>query len=57
MKMQNNVLLSFDELEDYEEYRYNRYLMEKIKEAESDLDTRLCTHDEVWQLFEQKLQA
>ena len=44
----SHVLLSFDEFEDYEEYRHNRYLMEKIKEAENDPDTRLQTHDEVW---------
>ena len=44
----SHVLLSFDEFEDYEEYRHNRYLMEKIKEAENDSDTRLRTHDEVW---------
>ena len=44
----SHVLLSFDEFEDYEEYRHNRYLMEKIKEAENDPDTRLRTHDEVW---------
>jgi PHD/YefM family antitoxin component YafN of YafNO toxin-antitoxin module len=44
-----HVLLSFDEFDDYEEYRHNRYLMEKIKEAEDDTDTRLRSHEEVWQ--------
>ena len=44
-----HVLLSFDEFADYEEFRHNRYLMAKIKEAEDDTDTRLRTHDEVWQ--------
>jgi len=45
----SHVLLSFDEFNDYEEYRHNRYLMEKIREAENDPDTRLRTHNEVWQ--------
>jgi|GEM_PF-5769451 len=31
------------------EYQQNQYLLEKIKEAENDPDTRLRTHDEVWQ--------
>jgi len=44
----SHVLLSFEEFEDYEEYRHNRYLLEKIKEAENDSDTRLREHDEVW---------
>ena len=43
-----HVLLSFDEFSDYEEFRHNRYLMEKIKEAEDDTDTRLRSHEEVW---------
>jgi len=43
----SHVLLSFEEFDDYEEYRHNRYLVEKIKEAESD--TQLRTHQEVWQ--------
>lgn len=42
-----HVLLSFDEFDDYEEYRHNRYLMAKIKEAEDD--TGLRSHEEVWQ--------
>ena len=50
----SHVLLSFDEFEDYEEYRHHRYLMEKIKEAESDPDTKLRTHDEVWQSIGKK---
>ena len=41
-------LLNVDEFDEYEEFRHNRYLMEKIKEAENDPDTRLRTHDEVW---------
>ena len=45
----SHVLLSFEEFADYEEYRHNRFLMEKIKEAEEDTDTRLRTHEEVWQ--------
>jgi len=45
----SHVLLSFEEFADYEEYRHNRYLMEKIKEAEDDADTRLRTHEQVWQ--------
>ena len=49
-----HVLLSFDEFNDYEEFRHNRYLMQKIKEAEDDTDTRLRTHDEVWQALGQK---
>ena len=49
-----HVLLSFEEFNDYEEYRHNRYLMQKIKEADEDADTRLRTHDEVWQALGQK---
>jgi len=49
-----HVLLSFDEFDDYEEYRHNRYLMEKIKEAENDNDTRLRSHEEVWQALGKK---
>jgi len=48
------VLLSFEEFEDYEEYRHNRYLMEKIKEAETDPDIRMRTHDDVWQSLGKK---
>jgi len=43
----SHVLLSFDEFDDYEEYRHNRYLMAKIKEAEEDSGLR--SHEEVWQ--------
>ena len=50
----SHVLLSFDEFEDYEEYRHNRYLVEKIKEAESDHDTGRRTHDEVWAALGEK---
>ena len=49
-----HVLLSFDEFADYEEYRHNRYLMQKIKEAEEDKDTRLRSHEEVWQGLSEK---
>jgi len=49
-----HVLLSFDEFADYEEYRHNRYLMEKVKEAEEDTDTELRSHDEVWQKLSKK---
>ena len=45
----SHVLLSFEEFADYEEYCHNRYLLEKIKESEEDTDTRLRTHEEVWQ--------
>ncbi|MCL1883352.1 MAG: hypothetical protein FWF81_06355 [Defluviitaleaceae bacterium] len=48
------MLLSFEEFEDYEEYRHNRYLMEKIKEAETDPDIRMRTHDDVWQSLGKK---
>jgi len=37
------------EFADPEEYLRNRYLLEKIKEAEEDTDTMLRSHDEVWQ--------
>ncbi|MCL2576623.1 MAG: type II toxin-antitoxin system Phd/YefM family antitoxin [Defluviitaleaceae bacterium] len=47
-----HVLLSFDEFADYEEYRHNRWLMEKIKEAETD--TSLQSHEEVWQKLGEK---
>ena len=49
-----HVLLSFEEFDNYEEYRHNRYLMEKIKEAESDPDTRLRSHEEIWQALGKK---
>ena len=41
----------------YEEFHHNRYLMEKIKEAEDDTDTRLRTHDEVWQALGRNYQT
>ena len=44
-----HVLLSFDEFSAYEEFRHNRYLLAKVKEVEADPDTRLRSHDEVWQ--------
>lgn len=47
----SHVLLSFDEFDDYEEYRHNRYLMEKIKEAEADTNTNLRTHNDIWQVM------
>ena len=50
----SHVLLSFDEFQEYEEYRHNRYLMEKIKEAENDPDTRILAHEEVWQRLGKK---
>ena len=50
----SHVLLSFEEFEDYEEYRHNRYLIEKIKEAENDPDTKLRTHNEFWQSLAKK---
>ena len=50
----SHVLLSFDEFTDYEEYRHNRYLIEKIREAEEDTDTRLRSHDEVWRKLDEK---
>jgi len=49
-----HVLLSFDEFNDYEDYRHNRYLMQKIKEAEENSDTKLLTHEEVWQKLGEK---
>jgi len=49
-----HVLLSFDEFDEYEEYRHNRFLMEKIKEAEADADTRLRTHEDLWQSLGKK---
>ena len=50
----SHVLLSFEEFDDYEEYRHNRYLMEKIKEAELNPDTRLFSHEEIWQELSKK---
>ncbi len=44
-----HVLLSYDEFADYEEFRHNRYLMEKIREAEADPDTTRLDHATVWQ--------
>jgi len=49
-----HVLLSFDEFTDYEEYRHNRYLMQKIKEAEENPSTGLRSHDEVWGALSEK---
>ena len=49
-----HVLLSFDEFNDYEEYRHNRYLMQKIKEAEEDSDISLKNHADVWQALGEK---
>ena len=49
-----HVLISFDEFADYEEFRHNRYLMQKIKEAENDPDTRLLSHEDVWSKLGQK---
>jgi prevent-host-death family protein len=43
-----HVLISFEEFNEYEEFRHNRYLMQKIKEAENDPDTSLLGHEEVW---------
>ena len=37
-----------DEFANCEEYRHNRYLMQKIKEMEEDSDTGRRGHDEVW---------
>ena len=50
----SRFLLNADEFNEYEEFRHNRYLMEKIKEAENDPDTMLRTHDEVWQALGKK---
>ena len=50
----SHVLLSFEEFADYEEYRHNRYLMEKIKEAEEDTDTEPRSHEDVWQALGKK---
>ena len=50
----SHVLLSFEEFADYEEYRHNRYLMDEIRKAEEETDTRLRTHDEVWQALSKK---
>ena len=49
-----HVLLSFDEFVEYEEYRHNRFLMQKIKETKEDGDTRLRSHEEVWQALGEK---
>jgi prevent-host-death family protein len=43
-----HVLISFEEFNEYEEFRHNRYLMQKIKEAENDTDTSLLSHADVW---------
>ena len=43
-----HVLIHFDEFKEYEEFRHNRYLMQKIKEAENDPDTVLLSHENVW---------
>jgi PHD/YefM family antitoxin component YafN of YafNO toxin-antitoxin module len=50
----SRFLLNADEFDEYEEFRHNRYLMEKIKEAEADPDTKLRTHDEVWQIMRER---
>jgi len=42
-----HVLPSFDEFNEYEEYRHNRYLVEKNKEAKNDPDARLRSHEDV----------
>jgi PHD/YefM family antitoxin component YafN of YafNO toxin-antitoxin module len=47
-----HVLLSFEEFDDYEEYRHNRYLLQKIKEAEAD--TKTVNHEDVWQKLGEK---
>jgi len=49
-----HILLSFDEFTEYEEYRHNRYLMQKIKETKEDIDTRLRSHEDVWQALSEK---
>ncbi len=50
----SHVLLSFEEFAEYEEFRHNRYLMQKIEEAESDPDTRLIDHDQLWSKIDEK---
>jgi PHD/YefM family antitoxin component YafN of YafNO toxin-antitoxin module len=49
-----HVLINFDEFEEYEEFRHNRYLMQKIKEAENDPDTNLLSHDYLWDKIGEK---
>ena len=49
-----HVLLSFEEFNDYEEFRHNRYLMQKIKEAEDYDDSPIRSHDDVWQTIGKK---
>jgi len=50
----SHVLLSFEEFSEYEEYRHNRYLLQKAKEAENDADIHLRSHDDVWQKIGEK---
>ncbi len=50
----SHVLLSFEEFAEYEEFRHNRYLMQKIEEVENDPDTRLIGHDQLWSAIEEK---
>jgi len=50
----SRVLLNVSEFDEYEEFRHNRYLVAKIKEAEEDTDTRLRTHEEIWQSLGEK---
>ena len=38
----------------FEEYRYNRYLLQKIKEAEDDPDVRLLSHEDIWAALGEK---
>jgi len=41
-----HVLISFEEFNEYEEFRHNRYLMQKIQEAESE--SGAINHEDVW---------
>ncbi len=50
----SHVLLGFEEFAEYEEFRHNRYLMQKIEEAENDPDTRLIDHNQLWSRIEEK---
>jgi len=49
-----HVLINFEEFKEYEEFRHNRYLIQKIKEAESDPDTSLLNHKDVWAALGEK---
>jgi PHD/YefM family antitoxin component YafN of YafNO toxin-antitoxin module len=50
----SRILLHINEFDEYEEFRHNRYLMTKIKEAEADTNANLRTHEDVWQVMGEK---